>query len=154
MLAGGRTDRETFEGEHARVGDAYNVPKPIQQPRVPIMVGGNGPNVTWRLAARFADEVNLDGMGPDEVREALPTIRARCEEIGRDPATLRVSVHVWRQQAEATGQARIDRLAGLRELGVHRVQALIAASTESDEGLESFAADCRAAGADLAAVPA
>jgi hypothetical protein len=32
------------------------------------MVGGNGPNVTWRLAARYADELNLDGMTPTEVR--------------------------------------------------------------------------------------
>ena len=50
----------------------------VQQPRVPIMVGGNGPNVTWRLAARYADELNLDGMTPAEVRAALPTIRRRC----------------------------------------------------------------------------
>ena len=59
------------------------------------MVGGNGPNVTWRLAAQHADELNLDGMSPAEVAEALPVIRGRCEEIGRDPATLPVSVHVW-----------------------------------------------------------
>jgi alkanesulfonate monooxygenase SsuD/methylene tetrahydromethanopterin reductase-like flavin-dependent oxidoreductase (luciferase family) len=48
----------------ARSANARNVPKPIQQPRVPIMVGGNGPNVTWRLAAAHADELNLDGMEP------------------------------------------------------------------------------------------
>ena len=52
---------------------------------MPIMVGGNGPNVTWRLAARFADELNVDGLSPDEVREALPVDPRRCEEIGRDP---------------------------------------------------------------------
>ena len=74
-------------GSHSRsVRDAINVPKPIQRPRVPIMVGGNGPNVTWRLAARHADELNVDGMTPAEVVEALPVIAARCEEIGRDPA--------------------------------------------------------------------
>ena len=42
--------------------------QPIQQPCVPIMVGGNGPNVTWRLAAKYADELNVDGMTPAEVR--------------------------------------------------------------------------------------
>ena len=61
------------------------------------MVGGNGPDVTWRLAARFADELNLDGMTPPEVAEALPVIRARCEEIERDPDSLSVSVHTWRE---------------------------------------------------------
>ena len=67
-------ERATFEGRYARVAGAINQPKPLQQPRVPIMVGGNGPDVTWRLAARFADELNLDGLTPPEVAEALPVI--------------------------------------------------------------------------------
>jgi alkanesulfonate monooxygenase SsuD/methylene tetrahydromethanopterin reductase-like flavin-dependent oxidoreductase (luciferase family) len=150
MMAGGRTDRATFVGEHARVENAYNVPKPIQQPRMPIMVGGNGPNVTWRLAARFADELNLDGMEPAEVRTALQTIQGRCEEIGRDPSSLAVSVHVWRELADATGAARREMIAGYVDLGVKRIQALVPSSVDGDEGLESFAADCRAAGATLA----
>ena len=95
MLEPGRTTHATYEGEHHQVADARNVPKPIQPTGMPIMVGGNGPNVTWRLAARYADELNVDGLSPDEVREALPTIRSRCEEIDRDPDSLAVSVHVW-----------------------------------------------------------
>src|ERR671923_834150 len=95
MLDGDRSQHATFEGTYATVKDAINVPKPVQKPRVPIMVGGNGQNVTWRLAARHADELNVDGMSPDEVADALPIIRSRCEEIGRDPDTLRVSVHIW-----------------------------------------------------------
>ena len=39
----------------------------MQEPRIPIMVGGNGPNVTWRLAARFADELNVDSLTPAEL---------------------------------------------------------------------------------------
>ncbi|MBA3587347.1 MAG: TIGR03560 family F420-dependent LLM class oxidoreductase, partial [Chloroflexi bacterium] len=95
MLEPGRATHATYKGEHHSVSDARNLPKPIQESGMPIMVGGNGPKVTWRLAARYADELNLDGMSPDEVCEALPTIRARCEEIGRDPDSLSVSVHVW-----------------------------------------------------------
>ena len=68
MLAGDKHQHATFEGELRRVRDARNVPKPIQRPRVPIMVGGNGPNVTWRLAARLADELNLDGLAPERGR--------------------------------------------------------------------------------------
>src|SRR6476661_2924171 len=83
MLGPGRA---TFEGPYAHVRDAINLPRGLQQPRVPIMIGGNGPNVTWRLAARLADELNLDNLTPAEVAEALPTIRARCEEVDRDPA--------------------------------------------------------------------
>ena len=98
MLAPGRAAHATFAGTYAHVRDAINVPKPVQQPRVPIMVGGNGPNVTWRLAARYADELNVDGLEPREIDAAMPLIRARCEEIGRDPATLPISVHIWHEQ--------------------------------------------------------
>ena len=150
MLAGDKHRHATFSGEHASVANARNVPKPIQQPRVPIMVGGNGPNVTWRLAARHADELNVDGMTPDEVAEALPTIRQRCEEIGRDPAPLAVSIHMWTQHLATPGQARVDRLAGYRELGLSRAIGLIQASTTDDEALPRFAEDARAAGVELA----
>jgi F420-dependent oxidoreductase-like protein len=150
MLEPARSTHATFEGTYAHVRDAINVPKPVQQPRVPIMVGGNGPNVTWRLAARFADELNLDGMGPGELGEALPVIRSRCEEIGRDPATLPVSVHVGPEQLAAAGNARVDQLVAYREAGIRRVQTLLLESATSDDALASFAADARASGAELA----
>ena len=150
MLGGDRHERATWEGEYVRVRDARNVPKPIQQPRVPIMVGGNGPNVTWRLAAKHADELNLDGLSPEEVGEALPVIRSRCEEIDRDPATLAVSVHLWWGDAATPGQERIDRLAAYRDLGVDRVMGLLQESATSDEALGSFVEDARAAGVELA----
>ena len=150
MLAPGRANHATFEGTYAHVRDAINVPKPVQQPRVPVMVGGIGPKVTWRLAARFADELNLDGLEPGEVREALPVIRSRCEEVGRDPATLPVSVHLWHEALAPEGRARQDLLAAYREAGVSRVQTLLPESVTSDDALASFAADARASGAELA----
>jgi F420-dependent oxidoreductase-like protein len=152
MLAPGKTTRATYEGTYASVHGAINLPKPLQQPRVPIMVGGNGPNVTWRLAARHADELNVDGLSPAEVADALPVIAARCEEIDRDPASLPVSVHLqWRMpEMREPGQRRIDHLAGYRDVGVARVMTLVQASAESDEALESLASDARAAGIELA----
>jgi F420-dependent oxidoreductase-like protein len=147
MLGAGHA---TFEGERARVLDAINVPKPLQRPRVPIMVGGNGPNVTWRLAARYADELNLDGMSPAEVVDALPVIHSRCEEIDRDPASLAVSCHIWWGNAERAGRQRVDLLGAYRDSGIARIQALVQGSADSDEALESLAADCRAAGIELA----
>ena len=149
MLAGDRHHHATFSGEHAQVSAARNVPKPIQQPRVPIMVGGNGPNVTWRLAARYADELNVDGLTPEEVEDALPTIRQRCEEIGRDPATLALSVHLWTDNLAKSGQERIDLLGGYQALGVSRVMGLIKASATDDDALPKFVEDARAAGVEL-----
>jgi F420-dependent oxidoreductase-like protein len=139
----------TYDGEHASVSNAINIPKPLQ-PRVPIMVGGNGPNVTWRLAAKYADELNLDGMTPDQVAAALPTIRARCEAIGRDPATLALSVHIWHENVGPPGPARSDMLAAYAEHGVGRIIALVKQSATSDEALPAWAEDARVAGAELA----
>ncbi len=152
MLEPGRHVHATYSGEHHSVADARNVPKPIQPTGMPVMVGGNGPNVTWRLAARYADELNLDGFSPEEVRDALPTIRSRCEEIGRDPESLALSIHAWWGMPEwrATGPERQQFLADYAELGVSRVIGLVQASAESDEALEVLAEDARAAGLELA----
>jgi F420-dependent oxidoreductase-like protein len=141
--------RATYAGTHARVAGAINLPKGLQTPRIPIMVGGNGPNRTWRLAARFADELNLDGMKPDELEKSLPVIRERCEEIGRDPESLRVSVHAWWDDIAEAGPARVDALGRYRELGVSRVMALFRHSAESDQALVEFVADAREAGVQL-----
>ena len=152
---GGDGEHAAYEGEHARVRDAINLPRGLQSPRIPIMVGGNGPNVTWRLAARFADELNLDGLSPSELREALPVIRSRCEEIGRDPATLRVSLHAWWGDDDwrMAGDRRIAYLGELADLGIHRVMGLLQATATSDEPLEALAEDASAAGIGLETEP-
>ena len=150
MLAGDKHEHATYAGKYVQVRNAVNVPKPVQRPRVPIMVGGNGPNVTWRLAARHADELNLDGMRPDDVAAALPVIRSRCEEIRRDPASLAISVHIWSEHFRREGAQRVDMLAGYAALGVDRVMVLSHASTRSDEALEAVARDAREAGVELA----
>lgn len=138
----------TYRGEHASVEGAVNVPKPIQRP-LPLMVGGNGPEVTWRLAARYANELNLDGMSPERTAEALPVVASRCEEIGRDPASLKVSVHVFPDGLGSPGPERIDALAAYGRLNVWRVMTPPAGLTTSDEVLHELAADCRAAGVQL-----
>lgn len=142
--------RATVEGKHAFVRDAINEPPGLQEPRVPIMVGGNGPERTWRLAAKYADELNIDAMFPEDLERALPTIRSRCEEIGRDPDSLAVSVHIWWEQAARAGNERVERLAGYRELGIRRVQMLVRDAVDDDGALHAFAADCREAGVELA----
>jgi alkanesulfonate monooxygenase SsuD/methylene tetrahydromethanopterin reductase-like flavin-dependent oxidoreductase (luciferase family) len=148
MLAPGRS---TYAGTQASVEDAINVPHGSQQPRIPILVGGNGPNRTWRLAARFADELNLDWLSPADVAAARPVIASRCEEIGRDPGTLRVSVNIGRDDSGPEGPPRVDLLGRYRDAGVDRVMTLIRASAADDGALERFAEDCLAAGCDLEA---
>ncbi len=147
MLAPGHA---TYDGRYASVADAINVPRGIQEPRLPIVVGGNGRDVTGRLAARFAEEWNWVFIDADEVREYMGLARERCEEIGRDPATLRTSLYVLDEDMQATGQRRVDVLGALAETGLDRAVAFPGRWDPTVEGLGRFAEDARAAGIELA----
>ena len=142
-----RPGRATWEGQHFSVDEVIAEPKGAQQPRMPIVVGGNGPEVTWRLAVRYADELNLDSIDIESIREAIPVIRQRCEEVDRDPATLKVSAFYWWHSV--SGQERVERLEELADLGLVRTHSLFLEAVDSDEPLISFAQDCRSAGLEL-----
>ena len=79
--------RASHAGAFTQIADAINVPQPAESQRVPLMVGGNGRDVTWRLAARYADELNLDNVPPEEIDDAMRVIADRCREIDRDPGS-------------------------------------------------------------------
>jgi len=146
MLAPGRA---TYEGRFSSVHAAVNVPKGIQQPRPPIIVGGNGHDVTWRLAARFADELNVVFLSPEQIGESLPLIRARCEEIGRDPATLRLSAYASDEEMREPGQARVDLIGRYEQVGLARLVAFPSRWSPTEETHDRFAEDCLAAGIKL-----
>ena len=141
-----RPGRATYKGRYVAVDGAISEPKGLQQPRVPILVGGNGPDVTWRIAARFADELNLDGLTPDEFARAIPAVRERCTEVGRDPATLRVSVLLRGGQLAFDGERRIDLLGRYQEAGAHAVVGIPPGTVGDPDALDRLAADARAAG--------
>jgi alkanesulfonate monooxygenase SsuD/methylene tetrahydromethanopterin reductase-like flavin-dependent oxidoreductase (luciferase family) len=143
--------RSTYHGRHARIQGAVNMPKGIQNPRPPIIVGGNGREVTWRLAAKFADELNVVYITPEQVAEDMPIIRARCEEIGRDPSTLKVSLYARDEDVQQAGQARVDYLGRCAEVGLSRLVAFPTRWSPTAETQAAFAADCKAAGIELAA---
>jgi alkanesulfonate monooxygenase SsuD/methylene tetrahydromethanopterin reductase-like flavin-dependent oxidoreductase (luciferase family) len=83
----------SFAGTHYQLVDCPALPKPVQDPHPPVIVGGTGPRRTPSLAARFADEFNLPPFNPPAATaEAFARVRGACEEIGRDPATLELSV--------------------------------------------------------------
>jgi F420-dependent oxidoreductase-like protein len=146
MLAPGRA---TFDGRYASVNGAINEPPGLQGPRIPIMVGGNGRQVTWRLAARHADELNLDAMPPADVQEALPVIAERCIEIGRDPATLRVSVHIWWELMPASQPAMTALLREYADLGISRVQTLARTAVTDIGALQLLAEAAVDAGVEM-----
>lgn len=87
-----RDERTSFEGEHFQVRDFPNLPRPVQTPRPPIHVGGVGERFTIPLVARYADVWNVPTYGLGRWEQIAPRLDAACEEIGRDPASLRRSI--------------------------------------------------------------
>lgn len=146
-----RPGRASYEGRYAHVRRAINVPKGLQEPRIPIIVGGNGERVTAGFAIRYADELNYVFLTPEECVERMASVRARCETEGRDPATLRFSLYTRDEEMRDPGQARIDMIARLREIGLDRIVCFPARWSTTVEAQASFAEDCRSAGVVLAA---
>jgi F420-dependent oxidoreductase-like protein len=143
MLGPGRA---TYAGVLASVKGAINVPKGLQEPRMPIIVGGNGPKRTLGYAVRYAEELNLVFIGPDELPERMAAIRARCEQEGRDPATLRVSLYCRDDAVRDAGPERVDYIGRLRDAGLDRLVAFPTRWSPDTEAQAAFAADCGAAG--------
>lgn len=84
----------TFSGNHYRLSDALCEPKPLQQPRPPILIGGKGERRTARVVARWADQWNLGFARPEDVPRKLAALSGHCAEAGRDPGEIDISVVV------------------------------------------------------------
>ena len=135
----------TLHGRFASAEDAVAVPRGLQDPRIPIVVGGNGRRVTRRIAVRHADELNLVYVTPEKMPEELDITRRICLELGRDPALLRISVYPLDADIQRRGRARVDLLEAYARLGVARLVANLDLQDGSLAALESLAADCRGA---------
>ena len=113
-----------FAGSHYRLAGSPALPKPVQRPRPPIIVGGTGAKRTPRLAARYADEFNVPFHSVEETRAAYERVRAACAEGGRDGAAMIYSaaqvVCCGRDEAELARRAdAIGRsVEDLRENGI------------------------------------
>jgi F420-dependent oxidoreductase-like protein len=82
----------TFDGRHYRLDDVRALPKPVQDPHPPLIVGGHGGVWSARIAARWADEYNVYSRTPDQCRALRASVAEAWEREGRDPATLRFSL--------------------------------------------------------------
>ncbi len=82
----------SFPGTHYPVTDSPALPKPVQSPRPPIIVGGHGAKRTPRLAATYADEFNLPFAPMADFTTQKQRVSAACEARDRDPATMTWSV--------------------------------------------------------------
>jgi alkanesulfonate monooxygenase SsuD/methylene tetrahydromethanopterin reductase-like flavin-dependent oxidoreductase (luciferase family) len=156
-----------FTGKHFTVRDMPVKPGPVQQPRPPIVVGGVGEKYTLPLVARYADVWNVPTYALGELEHKVSVLRSICDEIGRDPSSIVLSVEAVmalagddaslpavRSLAEkrfgvpafglkeggliGTPPAIVDRLNELRELGFGQI-VLFTHDRGSDETLDLLA---------------
>lgn len=80
----------TFEGRYYQLKEAYCEPKPLQQPRPPLMIGGSGEKLMLRVIARHADQWNTFG-SPEVFRHKIEVLKEHCAAIGRDFGEIEVS---------------------------------------------------------------
>ncbi|MFE9653775.1 LLM class F420-dependent oxidoreductase [Micromonospora sp. NPDC006431] len=101
----------SFAGQHYQLLDAPALPKPVQRPGPPVIVGGRGPKRTPELAARYADEFNLPFKSVAETAAAYDRVREACDrtgraESGRPPLVLSAGVVVAVGRTDAQAQRR------------------------------------------------
>jgi F420-dependent oxidoreductase-like protein len=136
----------SFEGRHYRLEESPGLPKPLQRPRPPIIIGGKGTRLMPRVAARFADECNVSFDTVETLDVVGRALDEACAEQGRDPSSIVRSVALTTvcgedraaatRRAEAIGRELDDvglkgaagtpgeiaeRLAEYRAVGVTRV---------------------------------
>jgi F420-dependent oxidoreductase-like protein len=73
----------SFRGRHYQLIDSPGLPKPVQSPRPPVIVGGRGPKRTPALATRHADEFNVPFAPLAEATRLFERVRAACADAGR-----------------------------------------------------------------------
>jgi len=102
-------EKATFEGRHFRVTDALCEPKPAVRPE--ILIGGGGERVLMGIAARHADTWNNMAVFQAQLPNKVAALRRRCEQVGRDPASIEISQQcvVVIAEDDATARSALDK---------------------------------------------
>ena len=99
----------TFEGQHYSLAGAKNIPRPVQEPHPPFLIGGHGERHLFRAVAKYADICNVGfEMGLDEHKASLEALGEHCRNVGRAPSEIEVSHNTRVVIAES--EAEFDRL--------------------------------------------
>ena len=127
----------SFSGEHYTLVDAPALPKPVQSPRPPFVLGGSGKRRSAELAARYADEYNSAFRQVEEMAESFERVRAAAEKTGRDLVYSAAQV-----LCVGADEAEIARRAGAigREVDELREHGLAGTPAEMIDKIGTFAA--------------
>ena len=115
--------RFSYSGSHYVVADSPGLPKPVQQPHPPVIMGGSGRARSARLAAQYAAEYNVAFDSAENISQAFAGVASACSDAGRPPESMRYSVAqtvcCGRDDAEVNRRAEAigHDVAELRRLG-------------------------------------
>jgi F420-dependent oxidoreductase-like protein len=146
----GEKEPVTWQGRHFQLDEAYCRPRPAQQPRPPLLIGGKGGPRLLRLVARRADGWNtVWAWTPEDYAKRASTLDALCEREGRDPSTVRRSVGLYTVVGESQPdvEARWERVKewvpgaafAASDLGEWRTDKLVGTPDQILETLAAFA---------------
>jgi F420-dependent oxidoreductase-like protein len=137
-----------YEGRHYRAENLDALPKPVQVPRPPLILGGKGGPRSLRLAAALADEYNTVMSTPEEILDVRKRLDEACEAVERDPASLPLSMMTgWLVGADRDDlrnrAARLARWKGQDETGAElladiRESTIVGTVPEAVEQLQAL----------------
>jgi F420-dependent oxidoreductase-like protein len=115
----------SFEGRHYQLAEMLNVPAPLSRPHPPILVGGSGERKTLRLAARYADAVNVIYRSLETLQHKYEVLRQWCEVEGTSYEAIErtTMMPVPRRESEilASPGEIIEQCHALADIGVQHV---------------------------------
>ncbi|HEY3992879.1 MAG TPA: LLM class F420-dependent oxidoreductase [Ktedonobacteraceae bacterium] len=105
-------EEAVFEGKYYQVRGAINQPKGVQQPHIPLLIGGGGEQVTLKLVAQYGDACNIYG-DLETIKRKFAILKEHCATIGRDYESIHRTVTAFCSIAETDEQALAKLPAGL-----------------------------------------
>ena len=107
ILAMWTQEEVRFEGRYYQVRGAINQPKGVQQPHIPLLIGGSGEQVTLKLVAQYADACNIPNPDIATLEHKLAILKKHCEALGRDYQSIKRTVLLMCAIAETDEQAAL-----------------------------------------------
>jgi len=117
-----------FHGDFIDFPPVICMPKPIQKPHPPVLIGGMAKNV-FRRVVNWGDGWMPNRVTPEDIRQGRIEIDKLCKECGRDPNS--ISISVYGQPADA------ELLKAFESAGADRVMVRLATAPE-ELALESL----------------
>lgn len=126
------TRSASYQGKHFSIDRALNDPPPVQRPRPPLLIGGNGEQRTLRLVAQYADMCNVYG-SVAECQHKFEVLRQHCAAVGRPYDHITRTINHWALLADTEAERASKKAQFPQAFSIDTIQ-------ETIQTLQEFAA--------------